>query len=48
MPVLLMTPEDVERWLKGSSVEDPLAMQKPAAGDVLEVGPPVKQEKKTA
>jgi putative SOS response-associated peptidase YedK len=46
MPVLLMTAEDVERWLNGSSVEDALAMQKPAAEEVLEAGPPVKPEKK--
>ena len=40
MPVLLMTAEDV--------VEDALEMQKPAADDVLEVGPLVKPEKKAA
>jgi putative SOS response-associated peptidase YedK len=27
MPVMLMTPDDVERWLKGASVEDALRMQ---------------------
>jgi len=48
MPVLLMTAEEVDRWLKGSSVEDALAMQKPAPDDALEVGPPVKPEKKAA
>src|SRR5689334_21416282 len=48
MPVLLMTPEDVDRWLSGSSVEDALAMQRPAADDALIVGPPVKPEKKAA
>jgi hypothetical protein len=26
MPVMLMTPEDVEQWLKGGSVEDALKM----------------------
>jgi hypothetical protein len=30
--------EDVDRWLKGNSVEDALAMQKPASDDALEVG----------
>ena len=48
MPVLLMTAEDVDRWLKGSSVEDAVAMQKPAPDDALEVRPPVKPEKKAA
>ena len=48
MPVLLMTAEDVDRWLNGSSVEDALAMQRPAPGDALSVGPPVKPEKKAA
>jgi putative SOS response-associated peptidase YedK len=48
MPVLLMTADDVERWLTGDSVEDALSMQKPAADDALEVGPPVKPEKKAA
>jgi hypothetical protein len=48
MPVLLMTAAEVDRWLNGSSVEDALAMQRPAADDALEVGPPVKPEKKAA
>ena len=48
MPVLLMTPEDVDRWLTGSSTEDSLAMQKPAPDDALVVGPLVKPEKKAA
>jgi hypothetical protein len=48
MPVLLMTAEEVDQWLNGSSVEDALAMQKPAANDALVVGPPVKPEKKAA
>jgi putative SOS response-associated peptidase YedK len=46
MPVLLMTAGDVDRWLKGTSLEDAVAMQTPAGDDVLEVGPPVKPEKK--
>jgi len=48
MPVILMTAEDVDRWLNGSSVEDALAIQRPAANDALAVGPPVKPEKKKA
>jgi len=48
MPVLLMTAEDVDRWLKGGSVEDALTMQTPAPDDTLVVGPPVKPEKKAA
>jgi len=48
MPVVLITAEDVERWLTGQSGEDALAMQKPAADDALVVGPPVKPEKKAA
>jgi putative SOS response-associated peptidase YedK len=48
MPVLLMTPGAVDRWLKGTSLEDAAAMQTPARDDALEVGPPVKPEKKAA
>jgi putative SOS response-associated peptidase YedK len=48
MPVVLMTPQDVDRWLKGSSVEDALAMQSPAPDNALVMGPPVKLEKKAA
>lgn len=48
MPVLLMTPQDVDRWLNGKSVEDALVLQKPAPDDALEVGPPIKSEKKAA
>lgn len=29
MPVMLMTAEDVDRWLNGSSIEDTVAMQRP-------------------
>jgi hypothetical protein len=43
-----MTAEGVDAWLIGSSVGDALTMQKPAADDALEVGPPVKPEKKAA
>lgn len=32
MPVMLMMPEDVERWLAGKSA---LAMQRPAAYDAI-------------
>jgi putative SOS response-associated peptidase YedK len=48
MPVVLLTAGDVARWLTGNSVEDALALQKPAADDALVVGPPVKPEKKAA
>lgn len=48
MPVMLMTPEDVERWLSGSSVEDALAIQGPAPDEVLVVGPLTKPEKTAA
>ena len=30
MPVMLMTPDDVEQWLRGSTIEDALKLQKPA------------------
>jgi putative SOS response-associated peptidase YedK len=42
MPVILMTAEQVEAWLMGSSVECALAMQRLAPDDVLAIGPPVK------
>jgi putative SOS response-associated peptidase YedK len=48
MPVLLMTAHDIDRWLRGSSVDDALTMQRPAADDALVVGPPMKPEKKAA
>ena len=35
MPVILMTPDDVKKWLHGSSVEDALQMQKPAPDDSI-------------
>jgi putative SOS response-associated peptidase YedK len=41
MPVLLMTADAAHRWLNGATVEDALAMQRPAADDALVVGPPV-------
>jgi putative SOS response-associated peptidase YedK len=44
MAVILTTAEDVDRWLNGSSLEDALAMQKPAANDALVVGQPVSQK----
>jgi len=37
---------DIDRWLKGSSVEDALALQKPAPNDELEVGPPLSQRRR--
>jgi putative SOS response-associated peptidase YedK len=39
MPVMLMTPDDVEQWLRGSSVEDALKMQKPAPDEAIVTGP---------
>lgn len=39
MPVMLMTPEDVDRWLNSGSVEDARAMQKPAPDDAVVVLP---------
>lgn len=43
MPVLLMTPDDVDKWLKGGSVEEALAMQKPAPDDAIVMRPPNKK-----
>jgi hypothetical protein len=45
MPVMLLTPDDVEQWLRGSSVEDALKMQKPAPDDAIVMRP---EEKKAA
>jgi hypothetical protein len=42
---MLMTPDDVEQWLRGGSVEDALKMQKPAADDAIVIRP---EEKKAA
>ena len=39
MPVMLMTPEEVDRWLTGSSVADALEMQRPAPDDAVVVRP---------
>jgi putative SOS response-associated peptidase YedK len=43
MPVMLMTPEDVEQWLQGSSVKDALEMQKPAPANAIVMRPPEKK-----
>ena len=43
MPVMLMTPEDVEQWLQGSSVTDALEMQKPALDNAIVMRPPEKK-----
>jgi hypothetical protein len=45
MPVMLMTPEDVEQWLRGHTVDDALKMQKPAPDNAIVVRP---TEKKAA
>jgi hypothetical protein len=38
MPVLLMTPADVERWLEGTP-EEALELQKPAPDDAIVMDP---------
>ena len=43
MPVMLMTPDDVEQWLHGVSVDDALKMQKPAPDDVIVIRPDAKK-----
>jgi putative SOS response-associated peptidase YedK len=45
MPVMLMTPDDVEQWLNGATVEDALKMQKPVSDDAIVIRP---EEKKVA
>jgi len=35
MPVMLMTPDDVDRWLRGGGLDDALAMQKPAPDEAI-------------
>ena len=45
MPVMLMTPDDVDQWLRGVSLDDALKMQKPAQNDAIVVRP---DEKKAA
>jgi putative SOS response-associated peptidase YedK len=44
-PVFLMTPDDVEQWLRGSTIEDALKMQKPAPDEAIVMRP---EEKKVA
>ena len=48
MPVMLMTPEDVEQWLRGSSVEDALEMQKPASDDAIVISAYSRRKRPTA
>ena len=45
MPVMLMTPDDVDQWLRGVSLDDALIMQKPAPDDAIVIRP---DEKKAA
>jgi putative SOS response-associated peptidase YedK len=45
MPVMLMTPDDVEQWLSGATVEDAQKMQKPAPDDAIVIRP---EERKAA
>lgn len=42
MPVLLMTPADVDRWLNGT-LEEALELQKPAADQAIVLMPPEKK-----
>jgi putative SOS response-associated peptidase YedK len=42
---MLMTPDDVDQWLSGHSVEDAQKMQKPAPDDAIVMRP---EEKKAA
>ena len=42
---MLMTPDDVEQWLRGGSVEDAQQMQEPAPDDAIVIRP---EEKKAA
>ena len=44
MPVILTTPAEVEQWLRGTPAEA-LALQKPAANDVIEL---VSEDKEAA
>ncbi len=37
MPVILMTPEEVDRWLNGTSATDAREMQKPAPDDAIRI-----------
>ena len=43
MPVMLMTPEAVEQWLSGGSLDDAQAMQKPAPDEAVVMRPPEKK-----
>ena len=40
---MLMSPDEVEQWLQGNSVEDVLAMQKPAPDEAIVMLPPEKR-----
>jgi len=37
MPVMLITPEEVDRWLAGKSVAHAMEMQKPAPDDAIKI-----------
>jgi hypothetical protein len=43
MPVMLMTPDDVDQWLRGVSVNDAPKMQKPAPDDAIVIRPTEKE-----
>jgi putative SOS response-associated peptidase YedK len=40
MPVMLMTPDDVEQWLGGHTIDDALKMQRSAPDDAIVIRPP--------
>jgi putative SOS response-associated peptidase YedK len=37
MPVMLMTSEEVDRWLSGSAIADAVEMQRPAPDDAIKI-----------
>lgn len=43
MPVMLMTPDDVDRWLTGDGLEDAQSFQKPADDTAIVMLPPRKK-----
>ena len=40
---MLMTPDDVQQWLRGATVEDALKMEKPTPDDAIVIRPPEKK-----
>lgn len=37
VPVMLVTPDEVDRWLAGKGMADALEMQKPAPDDAIRI-----------